>query len=119
MSESFTDIRQAVTSALASVDDDKGKDLAVADLGPDWVVYSDPDTDGPGLFKRSYERDSSGHVKFTGEPVKVSRSTKYDPVDGEGQAKDLKEAAVRVREHFRRRRAEARAQEGTASSNDD
>jgi hypothetical protein len=108
MSESFTDIRQQVTSALASVDDDKGKDLAVNDLGPDWVVYSDPDTDGPGLFKRSYERDSSGHVKFTSAPVKVSRTTSYNEMDStKDQPKDLKEAAVKVREHFRRLRREA------------
>jgi hypothetical protein len=105
MSESFTDIRQQVTSALASVDDDKGKDLAVTDLGPDWVVYSDPDTDGPGLYKRSYERDSSGHVKFTSGPVKVARTTSYNEMDA--QPKDLKEAAVKVREHFRRMRREA------------
>ena len=106
MSESFTDIRQQVTSALASVDEDHGKDLAVTDVGPDWVVYSDPDTVGNGLFKRGYERDTSGHVKFTSEPVKVARSTTYSEVDKPSEEpKTLKEAGVRVREHFRRSRA--------------
>ena len=90
---SFGDIRVAVRSALAAIDKDKGDDLCVCDLGTDWVVYSDPDTDGPGECRRGYTIDSSGNVKFTSDPVKVSRTTSWDAVQ---QPKTLKEAAAKV-----------------------
>lgn len=113
MAQSFSDIRQAVTTALQGVDKDKGEDLCICDLGPDWVVYQDPDTVGAGMFKRGYKLESDGSVKFTSEPVKVAKQTAYNEVDGE--PKDLKEAAVKVKEHFRRKRADARGQTATAS----
>lgn len=113
MAKSFTDIRQAVTTALQGVDKDKGADLVVCDLGPDWVVYQDPDTIGAGMFKRGYQMESDGSVKFTSAPVKVAKQTSYEEADQE--PKTLKEARVKVREHFRQRRADARGQQATAS----
>jgi hypothetical protein len=114
MAQSFNDIRQAVTTALQGVDKDKGADLIVSDLGPDWVVYQDPDTVGAGMFKRGYQIDSSGNVKFTSDPVKVAKQTSYEEADKEPTS--LKEAGIKVREHFRQRRADARGQQATASS---
>lgn len=114
MAQSFSDIRQAVTTALQGVDKDKGADLVVCDLGPDWVVYQDPDTVGAGMFKRGYTMQSDGSVKFTSEPVKVAKQTSYEEADK--QPSNLKEAGIKVREHFRQRRADARGQQATASS---
>lgn len=101
MDQSFNDIRCAVRDALAGTDKDKGADLCVCDLGPDWVVYEDPDTVGAGLHRRGYQIDSSGNVKFTSEPVPVVKQTTYSPV----QAKTFSEASVQVRAHLRRSRA--------------
>lgn len=117
MAQSFSDIRQAVTTALQGVDKDKGADLMVCDLGPDWVVYQDPDTVGAGMFKRGYTMQSDGSVKFTSAPVKVAKQTTYNEQGqpDEDEPKTLKEANIRVREHFRARRNGARDQSVTAS----
>lgn len=98
MDQSFNDIRCAVRDALCAADKDGGDDLCVCDLGPDWVVYEDPDTVGPGMHRRGYEISKDGKVTFTSAPVAVVKQTSYTPV----QAKTFAEAAVRVREHFRR-----------------
>lgn len=97
--QSFNDIRCAVRDALAAVDKDSGDDLCVCDLGPDWVVYEDPDTVGAGMHRRGYQIDSEGVVKFTSDPVAVVKQTSYNPVSM--QAKTYAEAAVKVREHYR------------------
>lgn len=100
--QSFNDIRSAVRDALAGDDKDKGADLMVCDLGPDWVVYEDPDTVGAGLHRRGYQMDGTT-VKFTSEPVAVVKQTSYSPAQ-DTQAKTFAEASVKVREHFRRAR---------------
>lgn len=106
MSMSFNDTRAAVTHALTAVDKDHGKDLVVSDLGPDWVVYSDPDTVGDGSFKRSYTV-SDGNVKFTSGPVKVTKQTTYNEL----APKTLKEAAPAAREFARNQRAKPDARD--------
>jgi hypothetical protein len=102
--QSFNDIRSAVRDALSSADKDKGADLMICDLGPDWVVYQDPDTVGAGMQKRSYQINSDGSVRFTSDPVAVTKQTSYPSQST--QAKTFAEASVKVREHFRRVRNE-------------
>lgn len=104
--QSHSDIRQQVRDALAAVDKDKGDDLAVVDIGNDWVVYSDPDTVGAGLYRRGY-RLADGKVTFTSDPVKVTRQTSYVPAGdtpAEDQPKNLRDAGREAR----RRIAEGR-----------
>lgn len=92
---SFDDIRQAVRTALQAIDPDKGKDLCVCDIGPDWVVYQDPDaTSKPGMFRRGYHLSGDKAV-LDQKPVAVARVTTYEPVDG-GSARNLKEAGDRA-----------------------
>lgn len=106
--QSFSDIRQSVRDALASVDKDKGDDLAVVDLGPDWVVYQDPDTVGAGLYRRGYKIEG-GKVSFTSDPVKVTRTTSYEPVSDEKpaaeQPKNLKDAGQEAKRQLKGRKS--------------
>ena len=98
-SPSHNDVRQAVRDALAAVDKDKGDDLLLRDLGDDWVVFSDPDTDGPGLFKQGF-RMENGKAVLTGSKVKVIQKTTYEPAGAtpvEDQPKSLREAGRMAR----------------------
>lgn len=106
--QSFGDIRSAVTDALAAEDKDKGEDLIVVDLGPDWVVFRDPDTDGSGLYRRGYKMDGDKAV-LTSKPEKVIRT--YETVaeekaetPAEDQPKNLKDASAKARESFAKAR---------------
>lgn len=101
--QSFNDIRSAVRDALAAVDKDKGADLMICDLGPDWVVYQDPDTDGAGMCRRGYQMEPNGTAKLTSGPVKVTRQTTYSEAQ-DTPARTFAEATVKVREHLRRAR---------------
>ena len=109
---SFNDIRSAVQDALAAEDKDKGEDLVVVDIGPDWVVYRDPDTTGGGLVRRNYKMDGDKAV-LTSKPEKVTRQTTYQPVSGgketppEDQPKSLGDAAEKAREAFTEKRKSA------------
>lgn len=93
--ESFDDIRSAVRTALQAVDPDKGADLCVCDIGPDWVVYSDPDRDKkPGLFRCGYHVTGDKAI-LDGKPVQVARVTTYEPVtadSSEPAAKNVHDA---------------------------
>ena len=110
---SYNDIRTYLTDALAAEDKDKGDDLIVVDFGPDWVVYRDPDTDGPGLRRRSYKLEGET-VTLTSKPEKVLRSTSYEPAKGdqsdgderppEDQPKNLRDAGSEAKTRLRERR---------------
>ena len=112
-SPSHNDVRQALRDALAAVDKDKGDDLLLRDNGTDWVVFSDPDTDGPGLFKQSYHM-VNGKAVLDGKPVKVVQHTEYIPAGGDGdetpvdkQPKNLREATVEARQRLRKAAAKS------------
>ena len=111
-SPSHSDVRQALQAALSAADRDKGADLLIRDFGSDWVVFSDPDTDGPGLKKQSY-RMENGKAVLTGKATPVTQKTSYEPQDGrtplEDQPKNLREARPKAREML----AKARQQDAS------
>jgi hypothetical protein len=50
-------------------------------------VYQVMGGDNPGFFKRGYQINADGSIEFTGEPIKVTVTKEYTPVQGNSQTK--------------------------------